>query len=195
VKNRLAGGRLEIEFIAFQMDLKNIVVSQSVGGLPALENAGAERLRGLELGTSVSFRHDLFWRVNYSLHDARFEDYLTEFGGVPTQLAGNQLEMSARNMASTGINYGRATGWQGWAQANYVGDRFLNKRNTALAQSYVTWDAGAAYRFAQAWEVRVDGYNLNDRRDPVAESELGDAQYYLMLPRSVVVGLRWTAGH
>jgi outer membrane receptor protein involved in Fe transport len=195
VKNRLAGGRLEIELSAFQMDLKNIVVSQSVGGLPALENAGAERLRGVELGTSVAFKHDLFWRVNYSLHDARFEDYLTEFGGVPTQLAGNQLEMSARNMASTGINYGRATGWQAWAQANYVGDRFLNKRNTAVAQSYVTWDAGAAYRFAQAWEVRVDGYNLNDRRDPVSESELGDAQYYLMLPRSIVVGLRWTAGH
>ena len=59
-----------------------------------------------------------------------------------------------------------------------IGDRFLNKRNTALAQSYVTWDAGVAYRFAQAREVRIDGYSLNDQRDPVAESELGDAQYY-----------------
>jgi outer membrane receptor protein involved in Fe transport len=35
------------------------------------------------------------------------------------------------------------------------------------------------------WELRVDATNLADRRDPVAESELGDAQYYLMTSRRV----------
>ncbi len=36
------------------------------------------------------------------------------------------------------------------------------------------------------WELRLDGYNLTDRRDPVAESELGDAQFYRLPGRSVV---------
>jgi hypothetical protein len=31
--------------------------------------------------------------------------------------------------------------------------------------------------------VRASGRNLTDRRDPVAESELGDAQYYRLFPR------------
>jgi len=43
---------------------------------------------------------------------------------------------------------------------------------------------GAGYR-AGRWELRVDGRNLTDRRDPVSESELGDAQYYLMSARRV----------
>ena len=30
----------------------------------------------------------------------------------------------------------------------------------------------------------MDGRNLTDRRDPVAESELGDAQYYRLFARA-----------
>jgi hypothetical protein len=35
--------------------------------------------------------------------------------------------------------------------------------------------------------VRVTGRNLTDRRDPVAESELGDAQYYRLHARMIEV--------
>jgi hypothetical protein len=38
----------------------------------------------------------------------------------------------------------------------------------------------------------VDGTNLNDARDPVAESELGDAQYYRMPSRTMALTARWT---
>jgi len=60
-----------------------------------------------------------------------------------------------------------------------VGSRYLNKRNTALAGSYFTWAASLGWRAAR-WEARATGRNLSNRRDPVAESELGDAQYYLL---------------
>ena len=33
------------------------------------------------------------------------------------------------------------------------------------------------------YELRAFGRNLGDRRDPVSESELGDAQYYRMTAR------------
>jgi outer membrane receptor protein involved in Fe transport len=64
------------------------------------------------------------------------------------------------------------------------GDRFMDKRNRALAEPFTTVDVGVGYRFNR-YDLRLDGRNLGDRRDPVAESEVGDAQYYLMTPREV----------
>ena len=47
-------------------------------------------------------------------------------------------------------------------------------------------DAAIGYHLGHG-ELRLDGRNLSDRRDPVAESELGDAQYYRMTARRVDV--------
>jgi len=66
----------------------------------------------------------------------------------------------------------------------YVGDRYLDKRNNALAAAFTTVDGGAGYRRGR-WELRLDGRNLGDRRDPVSESELGDAHYYRKTSRQV----------
>ena len=96
--------------------------------------------------------------------------------------------MSAKSLGSAGLIYAPASGFTGFVLANYVGERFLNKRNTALAPDYTTWAAGLGYRFG-AWELRVDGENLGDERPPVAESELGDAQYYRLPARTVRLGL------
>ena len=193
VKSRLLGGKLAIEFSAFQMNFENLVVSQNVGGIPTLENAGHERFRGLEIASGWQIDPTLAWRVGYSLHDARFTDYVTEFGGVPTNLDGNQLEMSAREMAFMGFVYARDKGWQGSVQSNYVGPRWLNKRNTAQVGSYITLDAGVGYRYKEM-EFRLDGYNLTDERPAVSESELGDAQYYIMPARRLMLSVRWNVG-
>jgi outer membrane receptor protein involved in Fe transport len=58
------------------------------------------------------------------------------------------------------------------------------------------FDAGVSYAWDR-WEIRADGYNLSDRRDPVAESELGDAQYYRLPARSYWLSARFVfgAGH
>jgi outer membrane receptor protein involved in Fe transport len=192
-KSRLWNGRLGLELTAFQMELQNIVVAQDVGGLPGLTNAGEERLRGLELGADVALPHALFWRVNYSLHDAKFADFLTDLGAGQVQLAGNRLPMSARHMASTGLNYAPSKAWQGWVQANYVGSRSLNEENDAFAAAYVTCDAGLGYRLADSWVVRLDAWNIGDVREPVSQSELGDGQLYVLPARTVTLGLRWTA--
>jgi len=193
LKSGLMGGRLAVELSAFQMDFENLVLSQVVGGVPALVNGGTQRFRGIEVSTVVRPWPVFEWRTVYSLHDARFRDYVTEFGGVPTQLAGKRLEMSARYMAATEFVVGRAEGWRGNVRSNWIGSRFLNKRNTALAPDYITWSAGIGYALGNV-ELRVDGTNLNDQRPPVAESELGDAQYYLMPARRVEVSARWLLG-
>ena len=58
-----------------------------------------------------------------------------------------------------------------------------------LLALYAELSAGAGWR-ARRLEVRLDGHNLTDRRDPVAESELGDAQYYRLPARRFEVTAR-----
>ena len=67
---------------------------------------------------------------------------------------------------------------------NYTGSRFLDRANTNLAEGFATVDLSAGYRTPR-WEIRVDARNIADRRDPVAESELGPDQFYLMTNRRV----------
>lgn len=118
---------------------------------------------------------------------------MQDFDGVPTQLEGKLLELSPQHLASLGLMYAQPQGLRAYLTTDYVGKRWLNKRNTAIADSYVTFDAGIGYAWDR-WELRLDGYNLSDRRDPVAESELGDAQYYRMQARSYWLSARWSFG-
>lgn len=184
VRVRALDGRLGLDASAFLMDFHNLVISQAINGLPALVNAGSERFKGLEASASLRLRRDWSARVTYSLHDARFRDFLTEFDGEPAQLAGKRLEMSARHLAAAGLVHAPAHGLLAMAELQRVGSRFLNKRNTALAPAYTAVSGALGWRWGR-WEARVDGSNLTDERPPVAESELGDAQYYRLPARRI----------
>jgi iron complex outermembrane receptor protein len=179
LRARFLEGAVSLEVSSFLMDFNNLVVAQSVAGLPTLANAGKERFKGIETAAAWHPGHAVTARAAYSYHSAKFTDFLTEFDGVPTQLAGKRLEMSPHHLGAFGLLYAPARGLIGNLEANWVGSRYLNKRNTALADSYFTWAASLGWRTAR-WEARATGRNLNNRRDAVAESELGDAQYYLL---------------
>jgi outer membrane receptor protein involved in Fe transport len=112
------------------------------------------------------------------------------FDDTPTQLDGKQLELSPRQLGSLGLVYAPEQGFRAYATVAHVGARYLNKRNTALAPAYNTVDAGFGYKHG-LWEARLDGTNLGDRRDPVAESELGEGQYYRLPARTVWASFRY----
>ena len=191
IKGRYDGGRLTWTASLFQMDFRNLVTAATVNGTPVLQNSGRERFKGGELETEYEVKPSIRARVSYSYHDSRFRDFVHEFDpGVPTQLAGKRLEMTPYNLAGAGLIFSPPAGFNGNVLLNYVGERWLNKRNTALAKSYTTWSAGAGYRMGRG-ELRLDGRNLNNSRAPVAESELGDAQYYLLPARSFEVSYRY----
>ncbi|HEV8612625.1 MAG TPA: TonB-dependent receptor, partial [Gemmatimonadales bacterium] len=139
---------------------------------------------GFELATDVRVGDAISARASYSFHDGKFVDYVQDFDGAPTQLAGKRFEMSARQLFSTGVSYAPEVGFIASANLNYTGNRYLNKRNTALVPGFATADLGVGYRWNR-FEVRVDGRNLSNRRDAVSESEFGDAQYYRMPARTV----------
>lgn len=188
VKIRAAQGRVDVEASLFRMNFNNLVTSTVVNNLPALVNAGQTRFQGAEIATDLRLPHFVSARASYSYHDGRFVDYVAAFNGVPTQLGGKRFEMSARGLASAGLTYAPLSGVVAHASVNYTGDRYLNKRNTALASAFTTCDAGLGYRFGDT-EIRIDGRNLGNRRDAVSESEFGDAQYYRMTARTIMAGV------
>ena len=190
-RGAFADHRLEFEINLFQMDLENLVLPSSSNGLPSLENAGAERFRGIETELRAHVTDDLTLRAAWSLHDARFRDYVRDFDGVPTQLEGNRQEMTPRDLGAFGAVWAPSSGFVARADVRYTGARYLNKRNTALAPGFTSWSAGIGWRTPR-WEVRLDGENLSDQRDPVAESELADASYYRLEGRRVWLSFTWS---
>jgi iron complex outermembrane receptor protein len=177
---------IEWEASLFRNDLENLLVSTVRNGLPARENGGSIRVDGGEFELRAKLPAAFHADVSYAYHDARFRDFVQAFGGVPTQLAGRRFEMSPLHLFGAGLRYTPPAGLTAHVEMNYTGARYLTKRNTAMAPSFTAWSAGAGYRFGRG-ELRVDGRNLTDERPPVAESELGDAQYYRMPARSIEV--------
>ena len=174
VKVRAAGGRLHLEASTFRMNFQNLVTATVSNGLPSLQNAGATRFQGFEIAADARGPRHLSGRASYSFHDGRFTDFVQDFDGVNTQLAGNRFKMSARHLVSAGLILAPPAGIVGSLILKTTGDRYLNKRNTALASPFTTVDAGIGYRLNR-WQVRIDGHNLTDARDPVSESELGES--------------------
>lgn len=189
-KGRLGDDRLEWQVSGFRMNFNNIVVPQAIDGVPTLVNAGKVRFEGAEVELSYRITPALRVQATFARHEARFRDFVQLFGDMPTQLRGNRFEMSARTLGGAAITYAPETGLTGFVSWNYTGDRYLNKRNTALAGPFSLWAAGIGYRFGKQ-ELRCDGSNLGDRRDPITESELGDAQYYRQPARRFT--LSWVA--
>ena len=193
LKGQHFDGRLDWDLSVFHMNFNNLVVAQAVNGLPSLTNAGKERFKGVELDGRYRLVDDFSLVGTYAYHDARFGDYVQLFGDTPVQLKGNLLELSPRHLASMGLMYAPAEGFRAYGVAAYNGAHYLDRRDTARAGAYTTLDAGIGYRRA-AWEVRLDGYNLSDRRDAVAGSERGINQFYRLPARSYWVSVLYTFG-
>jgi iron complex outermembrane recepter protein len=190
LKGKQAAGRLEWQASAFLMDFSNLVIAENIGGLPALANAGTERFKGFELESQFHLSSTLTLAGSYAYHDARFTNYERDTGdGTFEQLAGKRLELSPQHLAALGLVYQQPAGFIASAVAHYVGSRYLDKSNTALAPHYVTVDAGVGYHFDR-WTVRLDGTNITDRRDPVTESELGEGSFYLLQGATVLLSAR-----
>lgn len=183
------GSRLRWQFSLFKLNFSNLVVPTVRNGLPALENVGSISSRGFEAEADWQLARDLDFDFAYSYHDARFEDYEQSFDGVLTQLSGKRFEMSPFHLVGAGLTYAPPSGWNGNVVMNYGSERYLNKRNTAIAKPYTIWSAGIGRDLGRG-ELRLDARNLSDKRPPIAESELGDAQYYLLQGRSVEVSYR-----
>ena len=168
----LLGGKLDIDTSVFRMDFRNGLTFADDGtGNFVRANGGETRFQGFEVESRYQWSPQFQLAMHYAYHDAQFVRFTRDNGA---DAAGNRFEMSPRHLGGVGLIYTAATGFGGSLVADYVGDRKLNKSNTVEAGGYTTVDASLSYRFGK-YHVQLSGYNLTDRRDPVAESELSEA--------------------
>jgi iron complex outermembrane recepter protein len=186
VKGQLAKDKLWLEASYFDTHFNNLVIRENIDGLPGLANAGRERFRGFETELRWTPTASVLIGASYAHHLAKFVDYarLRPDGSIQ-QLAGKRLELSPKNVASFGASYAQSTGPQASVTLRYVGSRFLNKANTVKAKGYTVIDGRMGWRLQSAWGLFLEAENLTDRRDPVTESELGEAQFYRLPGRRI----------
>lgn len=190
-RGSLLDGRLQYGAEAFQLEFRNLVVATTdASGNPALENAGTQRLRGVEAELGMRPLPGLLLRASGSFHESRFTDYKTTEDDQKLNAAGRTLPLSPRWLGSLGAIYDAGEGPVGSAVLNHVGSRYLDIANGARVRAYTTLDASFGWRWRRV-SVMLNGTNLTDERPPVTQSEFGDSSYYLLPARTVFLDVSW----
>ena len=178
-------GRLTYQAELFRLDFNNLVVPTDSG---SLTNAAASQLKGGELEARLQITDDLVIAANYAYHDAHYTQYMFFDGesGAYVDVAGKQLPLSPRHLASAGILYTPQRGLNSTLVVSYVGRRFLDEQNTAPAGGYTKIDATLGYAIGH-YQLSLEGTNLTNRRPPVIASEFGSESFYLLNARMLWV--------
>jgi iron complex outermembrane recepter protein len=175
-------GRFDWETELFLTNMSNTVISTEVNGLPGTANGGQDRFKGVELSADWRLTDNWRWQTAYSYHDATYRNFINITPGGLVQDAGHRLEVSPHHLFTTGLFYMPPRGWNGSVLAHYTGQRYFDPENTVSTPAFWTYDASIGYRFT-SWTLRLDGRNLNDARNPISNSELGNSESYVLPAR------------
>jgi iron complex outermembrane receptor protein len=186
VKTRWLDRQVSLDVSLFHMIFRNLVIS-NVGpdGTPRLINAGSERFQGGEadLRYRPAALPGLSLSAGYAHHDARFIRFsFFNAEGALRVVDGKRLELAPRDLWSTRLEYAPGIGPSAFFALRYENQRPLNRRNVNYTDAFFESDAGAGWDFRWG-RISVVGRNLGDSRHYVAESEIGDSQFYVAPPR------------
>ncbi len=192
-KLRLLNSDFDLDASVFRMDFQNGLTFAADGhGNVVRANGGATRFQGFEIESRYRVSTELQFAAHIASHDARYLAYIGENG---MSASGHQVEMSPRLLAGAGLLYAGRTGARATVVVDYIGGRWLNAENSVFTGGYTTVDASLAYQLGR-YTVHMNGYNLTDRHDSVARSELQEtvtvtatAGYYRLSGRSIVIGV------
>jgi iron complex outermembrane receptor protein len=193
LKAQLLSGKLDIDTSAFRMDLKNgLTFADDGNGNFRPVNSGETRFQGFEIESRYEVLPHLQLSAHYANHDAHFVRFTLDDG---VDVSGKRIEMSPRQLGGIGLLYSAPHGVSATVVADYVGNRMLDKANSVEVGGYTTLDASLGYSLGR-YRIQLNGYNLTDRRDPVAASELqeavtvtGTAGYYRLPGRAVQLAI------
>ena len=160
-------------------DLTNLLVTATVNGLPQLQNSGKIRVTGDGAARAHRRRADGAARVRVPPTPA---SAITCSKDSSSPAIASRCRRCSRPHSDCSAR--QPEGLTAHAELAYTGSRYLNKRNTAPAGGYSTLSAGIGYGLRRG-SLRIDGWNLTNRRPPIAESEMGDAQYYRLPARAL----------
>jgi outer membrane receptor protein involved in Fe transport len=182
-------GRFSYQAEVFRLNFNNLVVPTDSG---SLANAAASQLRGGELEARFQITDDLVVAANYAYHDAHYTQYQFFDGdsNAYVDVAGKQLPLSPRHLASGGILYTPQQGLNSTLVVSYIGRRFLDEANVAPVGGYTKLDATLGYAIGH-YQLSLEGTNLTNQRPPVIASEFGSESFYLLNARSLWVRLAY----
>lgn len=165
---------LSAEATLFQTSTQNeIVVDTNQGGRSTYQNSGRTKRRGAEASLDWQFAEPWRLQLAYTYVDARYEDaYLTcttSPCAAPTVLVatGSRLPGVPKNDVYAALRFGRDTGMQYAATAQYISAIAVNDVNSVFAPAYAVFGASAAYSAHYSrgdWNAFARINNLFDRR-------------------------------
>jgi catecholate siderophore receptor len=151
----LLNDRLSLTADIFRTEKENARVQTDT---TSYENAGKTRVQGVELSASGKLTDK--WQVfaGYAYMDSEQVD------GGPLNRAtdGNQLPNTPKNSASLWTTYQVTPKLTIGGGAFYVDDVFGNVANTTMVDSYVRYDAMAAYKLSKNVDLQLNVQNLTN---------------------------------
>ena len=135
------------------------------------------------LGYRFSALPALSFLAGYAHHDARFIHFsFFNAEGALRIVDGKRLELAPRDLWNARLEYAAGRGPTAFVAVRHQNHRPLNRRNVNYTPSFDETDAGVGWVFPWG-RLSVVGRNLGDSRHYVAESEIGDSQFYVAPPR------------
>ncbi|MBD9443798.1 TonB-dependent receptor [Pseudomonas sp. PDM04] len=149
--------RLSLTADVFRTEKENARVQVNT---TSYENAGTTRVQGIELSASGKLTDQ--WQVfaGYAYMDSEQVDG----GDLPANKAknGNELPNTPKNSASLWTTYQVTPKLTIGGGAFYVDKVFGNVDNTTMVDSYVRYDAMAAYKLTKNIDLQLNVQNLTD---------------------------------
>ncbi|RJG52821.1 TonB-dependent receptor [Sphingobium terrigena] len=184
-KGNFMNGALYVAVAGFYADYTDVQipgsVACSVGGIPSfcgvVSNAGKARFKGLEFESNARLAQDfltggdrLSLATAVGFIDAEYREYVTNIGGVPTDVAAfRQVQNTPKWTASGTLGYttpvgdgslyaGSTVSWRSKTYQFEVPNPYIDQKGFAL------WDASIVYTAPDdRWTLGLHGKNLLDK--------------------------------
>ena len=185
-KGSLLDGALNIALAGFYTDYKNVQIPGSVActvsGLPSfcgvINNAGKATLKGIELEANARLGEDLVAsgdRVMLSgalgYIDAEYDEYITNIGGVPTDVADFRSVQNTPEWTASGtfsystpvgegdLYFGTTLSYRSKTNQFEIANPYIDQKGFAL------WDANLVYNAPdKRWSIGLHGKNLTNKK-------------------------------
>lgn len=185
-KGSLLDGALNVALAGFYTDYKDVQIPGSVactvGGLPSfcgvINNAGKATLKGLELEADARLGQNLVasgdrLTLSGSLGyiDAKYDKYITNIGGVPTDVAQFRSVQNTPEWTASGtfaystpvgegdLYFGTTLSYRSKVNQFEIANPYIDQKGFAL------WDANLVYNAPdKRWSIGLHGKNLTNKK-------------------------------
>jgi len=161
-KGSAFGDRLTGTFAYFDIEKRDLLVTQLIDGIQTAQQIGRQSSRGIELALVARPTNSLTLSGDVAFTGAEFGEFVELIGGVNTVRTGN----TPTNVPQVIWNISpmqRIGRFDLTATLRQVGKRWGDNANTRRVGGFTTIDAAVGFRVATGTRLMLRGRNLTDR--------------------------------